>query len=128
MRFHALHRELLTEDVVELGPARDHTNVNGIPLVTGTAVRDAVEHGFHASLTSTRRCGSISLRSIRAGQYATTSCACGRPPAKPVTLGGPVRISGAISRVNASTGARSAARTATRSSTSGMSVGGGPAR
>src|SRR5690606_1338220 len=68
----------------------------------------------HAVVTSTRRDGSISLRSMRAGQKATISCTLGRPPAKPVTVGGPDRMSGAISRVNRSIAARSRPRTATR--------------
>lgn len=47
------------------------------------------------------------------------SSTLGRPPAKPVTAGGPVRMSGAISLVNLSTSARFGPRTATRSWTSG---------
>jgi hypothetical protein len=50
-----------------------------------------------------------------------------RGRANPVTLGGPVSTSGAISRVKRSTGARSRARTPTRSCTSGASGSGGPA-
>src|SRR5690606_28630145 len=113
-----------------LRPARDHADVDGVALVAGAAVGEVVEqHAFHghASSTSTRRPGSITVRSMSAGQYATISCTRGRPPAKPVTVGGPVRMSGASSRENASIGAFSCARTAIRSSTSGRSAGGGPA-
>ncbi len=65
---------------------------------------------------------------MRAGKYAMISSTFGRPPAKPVTAGGPVRISGASSLVNRSTEALSCPRTPMRSWTSGMSGEGSPGR
>jgi hypothetical protein len=47
--------------------------------------------------------GDTALFGINAGQYDTTSLGFGLPPAKPVTPGGPVRMSGAISIPNRST-------------------------
>src|SRR4051794_19369980 len=82
---------------------------------------------LHAVTTSTLRNGSISDLGISAGQYATISCTRGRPPAKPVTDGGPVSTSGATSLVKRSTAAMSCPRTLHRTVTSARSRGMGPA-
>src|SRR4029077_2197483 len=152
---HSRRRHGAGQQGVQLRLERNETDIGGVNLVARARVRQPPEldrHGsvsrttgarlgsaaaglltathtsaFHAARISTRTFGSISRRSTSAGQYATISSTCGRPPAKPVTLGGPVSTSGASSRVNRSTGARSRARTPTRSCTSGASGSGVPA-
>src|SRR5262249_11684600 len=96
----------------------DEADVGGITLVAGASVRDVDEADFHHCTSTFVVTTDLSTS---AGQYATISSTFGRPPAKPVTLGGPLSTSGASSRVNRSTPARSAPRTPTRSCTSGTS-------
>src|SRR5690242_18052043 len=139
---HAGRRHLLHEDGVVLWLQRDQPHVRRVTLVTGSGVREVEEAddapfpfpsfrlsilpSSHTSTISTH--GSTIRLSRRAGQYATISSGFGRPPANPVTLGGPLRMSGAISRVKRSTGALSCERTPMRSWTSGRSSSGALAR
>src|SRR5438552_4158049 len=95
---------------------RDHTDDRRVAFVAGASVRDIDETHFHWIRSTLVFTTDLS---ISAGQYATISSTFGRPPANPVTLGGPFRTSGAISRVNRSTAARSEPRTPKRSCTSG---------
>ena len=81
---------------------------------------------LYASITETFV--SIKAFGIRAGKYAIISSTFGRPPANPVTAGGPVKIRGASSFVNLSTSAFDCPRTPKRSCTSGIFAGGSPAR
>src|SRR5207249_2418939 len=122
---HLLHQERII-----LRLEGDQPHVRRITLVSRPRVRQLDEEHLafpaasvrplHTSTTSTH--GSTTLLSTNAGQKATISSGFGLPPANPVTLGGPFKISGAISRVNRSTGSRVGARTPTRSCTSGMSA------
>src|SRR5258707_5948624 len=95
---------------------RDHTDVGGVTFVARACVRNVDEAHFHWMRSTLVFTTDLSTS---AGQYATISSTLGRPPANPVTLGGPFRTSGAISRVNRSTAARSGPRTPKRSCTSG---------
>src|ERR1051326_2159286 len=113
-------RHLLHEQRIVLGLIGDQSDVGGVALVPGARMREIDEPLFHTSSTSTA--GRTMALSSSAGQYATISSGFGRPPANPVTLGGPFRINGAISRVNRSTGASSRARTPTRSWPSGIAA------
>src|SRR5207237_1407791 len=106
MLAHTIERDVAIEDGVPLGAERDETDVC-----------DVDQRDIHATSTDV----STTRLSISAGQYATISSTLGRPPANPVTLGGPFSTSGAISRVNRSTAARSDPRTPMRSWTSGAS-------
>src|SRR5262249_14212509 len=103
---------------------RNYADVGGVALVARPGVRDVHEADLH-EITSTAVCTSV--LSMRAGQYATISSTLGRPPANPVTLGGPFRTSGAMSRVKRSTAALLSPRTPKRSCTSGRSALGWPA-
>src|SRR5690606_36447276 len=77
---YALDGQCLADDLPVLDAPCDDTDIDGVTLVAGAAVGEVVEqhtcHG-HASSTSTRRFGSITLRSMSAGQYATISCTRG---------------------------------------------------
>src|SRR5207237_9229926 len=116
---HARARHEIKQEPIIFGEARNDAEIHGVALVTRAGVRATHQLHFQAAVTSTRSCGSISRRSISAGQNATISCTRGRPPAKPVTVGGPVRMSGASSRVKRSTLVLFSLRTPIRSSTSG---------
>src|SRR5438874_8754393 len=124
----ACRRYLLHEERIVLRRERDQADVRGVALIPGTGMGQlhkaelAGLPSFHASISSTAAC-TIRL-SINAGQYATICSGLGRPPAKPVTLGGPLRMKGAISRVKRSTAAWSDARTPMRNCTSGSSSSG----
>src|SRR3954447_3525428 len=115
MLLDTIAREKPLDDLVPSGLECDHAHVSGVALVARSRVRDVHQAHFHES-TST--CVWTTDLSTNAGQYATISSTFGRPPANPVTLGGPLSTSGAISRVNLSTVALSAARTPTRNWTS----------
>src|SRR4249920_790346 len=67
--------------------------------------------------------GRTRSRGTSAGQYATTSCDCGRPPVT-ATPGGPERMTPGTSFENCSILDLSASRTDNRNSTSGGSTGG----
>src|SRR5688572_33099432 len=112
MLFHTLGANLAHEDRISLVTQRNQPDIRSITLVARTRMRQFRQLYFHALSTSTE--GVISLFGISAGQYATISSTFGRPPAKPVTAGGPVRINGAISFVKRSIAARSWPRTPTR--------------
>src|SRR5881394_3788183 len=116
----ACRRYLLHEERIVLRRERDQSDVRGVSLIPGTGMGQIHQTFFHASISSTAGC-TIRL-SINAGQYATICSGLGRPPANPVTLGGPLRMKGAISRVKRSTGASSRARTPTRNCTSGIAA------
>src|SRR5215475_10520521 len=120
MLAHGVKREILLEDRIPLRFQRDDTDVRRIALVARARVRDVQQLDVHVSTSTVV---STTDLSTSAGQYATISSTLGRPPAKPVTLGGPFRTSGAISRVNRSIDALSLPRTPMRSCTSGGSPG-----
>src|SRR5205085_1246176 len=67
-----------------------------IAFIAGTRMTNFEELNFHDLISSTVTFGKTAFFLSSAGQYATTSLGFGRPPAKPVTLGGPVRINGVI--------------------------------
>src|SRR5687767_14832983 len=117
-------RDELLENRVPSRLERNDTDIGGVSLVTRARVRDIDETHLHVTISTFVR---TTVLSTSAGQYATISSTFGRPPAKPVTLGGPLSTSGAISRVNLSTAALSSEWTATLSSTSVWSSRGGPA-
>src|SRR5688572_1455048 len=108
--------DMFLDQRIPLRAKRDQSDVGSITLVTRSRVRDTTKLNVHQTIST---CVETTLLSISAGQYATMSSTFGRPPANPVTLGGPLRTSGAISRVNLSTARRSEPRTPTRSCTSG---------
>src|SRR6266516_3309716 len=125
---------LFHEDGIIFGLERDQPDVRGVAFVPRAGVGELEERDAtlprppstaldrprppsHTSTISTH--GSTIRLSTSAGQYATISSGLGRPPANPVTLGGPLRMSGAISRVKRSTAAASEDRTPIRSCTSG---------
>src|SRR5438874_12977612 len=116
----ACRRDLLHEERIVLRRERNQADIGGVAFVARPRMRQIQQTFFHASISSTAAC-TIRL-SINAGQYATICSGLGRPPAKPVTLGGPLRMKGAISRVKRSTGASSRARTPTRNCTSGIAA------
>src|SRR5690606_3269962 len=127
VRLHALRGELLAQQRVMLGFVCDDAHIGGVTLVAGAGVRQVDQlDAAHTSFTSTTRWGSTASLRRSAGQYAMICWTRGRPPANPVTDGGPVRTRGAISRVKRSTAAWSDERTPMRSCTSGRSAGGGP--
>src|SRR6185437_15892969 len=117
-------RDELAQHVVPLRPERDQPNVGRIALVARACVRDVEEANLRHRTSTFVRTTDLSTS---AGQYATISSTFGRPPANPVTLGGPFNTSGAISRVNRSIAPLSLPRTPNRSCTSGGSCG-SPAR
>src|SRR5438105_6268206 len=118
VRPHALARDVFLQEWIPLRLQGDQSDIGGVTLVTRPCMSDGDELDAHQA-TSTLVC--TTLLSISAGQYATISSTFGRPPAKPVTVGGPLRTSGASSRVKRSTAGRSGDRTPTRSCTSGTS-------
>src|SRR3954466_11044288 len=115
MRRDRLLRHELLEDGVPPCVEGDDADVRGVTLVARASMRDVHEPDFHRPSP----CVFTTRLSTSAGQYATISSTFGRPPANPVTLGGPLSTSGAISRVNRSTAALSWPRTPNRSCTSG---------
>src|SRR5687768_1576151 len=119
MRGDTLRRQLARDERIPYAPHRDDADVGGVAFVARAGVRDVDQPHPHGENIATLVV--ISRLSTRAGQYATTSSIFGRPPAKPVTLGGPLSTRGAISLVKRSTVARSGDRTPTRSCTSGAS-------
>src|SRR4051812_29662435 len=108
----------LHQDIIPAGLERDDADIRGVTLVARSRVRDVDQTNFHCTISTLVL---TTVLSINAGQYATISSTFGRPPANPVTLGGPFSTSGAISRVNRSTAALSCPRTPMRSWTSGTS-------
>src|SRR5687768_16113141 len=91
---------------------RDYADIGRVTLVTRASMRDVEQSNLHQTIATL--VVTVFL-STSAGQYATISSTFGRPPANPVTLGGPFRTRGAISRVKRSTAALSSPRTPKRS-------------
>src|SRR5207253_9485239 len=106
-----VERHIFLKDRIPIRPQGDHADVRRVAFVAGASVRDVEQADFHVR-TSTLVCTTV--LSISAGQYATISSTLGRPPAKPVTLGGPFSTSGASSRVKRSIAALSLPRTPMR--------------
>src|SRR5437870_545353 len=115
-------RQFSCQEWIPFGLQGDDADVRRIALVARARVRDVHKTQAHQTISTF---GWMTRLSMSAGQYATISSTFGLPPANPVTLGGPFKTSGAISRVNLSTIARSSERTPTRNWTSGRSRGTG---
>src|SRR5262249_13554776 len=114
----SLAREVLLQHRVPPRLERDDADIGGVTLVAGSRVRHVEQTHFHESTSTFVRTTCLSPS---AGQYATISSTLGRPPANPVTVGGPFNTSGTISRVKRSTAALSSPRTPIRNWTSGGS-------
>src|SRR6185295_4904633 len=115
MFFDAFRCDVLDQQRIELGVARDDADVGRIALIARARVREFDQFSLGHTVTS----GVTSVLGSSAGQYATISSTYGRPLPRPVTTGGPLSASGAISLVNRSTAARFSDRTPTRRITSG---------
>src|SRR4051812_35922851 len=111
MRGDRIAGDVLHENRIPARVERNQSDVGSVALVSRACVCDVDEPDLHRTSTSV----FTTRLSTSAGQYATISSTLGRPPAKPVTLGGPLSTSGAISRVNRSTAARFCPRTPKRS-------------
>ena len=111
----------VTESISRLPSARGQSVAGsgaGVPMSSSGVGQSSSRSP--AAVTSVGRTRS---RGSSAGQYATTSCACGRPPVT-ATPGGPDRITAGSIFENASILPRSWSRTPKRSSTSGTSTSG----
>src|SRR2546425_8073340 len=97
MFFHAFARNFALEERKPFGLESDQSDVRCISLVARARVSNVEKADSHQTISTFV---VTTFLSTSAGQYATISSTFGLPPANPVTLGGPLRTSGAISRVN----------------------------
>src|SRR5262245_43556610 len=116
---------LLDQERESLGAVGDHTDVEGVPLVPGPAVGEAVQRNAddvacHHSSTKRNVAGTRSRGTRHEAEWSRWLVA-GRTPPPPA---GPQVYSAVTSRSTASTRARSGCAVATRSRTSRPSPGG----